>query len=399
MNLQNRSGQTVSAYEVAKGYWSLKLPRDFKQLLSALDIPCHDGRTKPVTNALGEIVRDWEAKGLVHHHVFPNPSESFYLLRHSEMEDTLRREFRLRAAVVVDISPVPKPKQLAKQSSDEWNTYDDLVHKNLGKWSGRLLASALRPSDVIGIGGGRGPHYTAEFCRVPLGDRAMRYTGPIVSLTGQISTHSWDADKAAAYFDADLVAAQLRSKISSKGKLVTLDCPIVARKRPNPSKVTVAIVGIGALGGGHRLKNFEGVPDLEPVKSLLKQINDSCELVERGNSAPFVHPVGDVCNHYFLVDSTRAYMKASAMRSLNNLLTKLNNSFVNVHPDQLAAVCERGICLGVAGGPHKWAAIEHLLHKNKECQTLTHLITDHETAEYCVSRIHKPLLHQPRAST
>jgi DNA-binding transcriptional regulator LsrR (DeoR family) len=387
----------LDPFEVAEAYYSLPPgQRGCKPLVELFKLP---GRNvKEVTssqNRLSKMVRDLERRGLIHHCVLRKDTE--FLPRKPELENDLRRRFALRQAVVVDISSLVFPKGTPTTHRDPWNRYDDLIHERLGAWAGRVLASCLRPGDNVATGGGRGPHFAVQRCSVGL---ATRYSGNILPLTGRISTHVWhhkgDTDTdVPSYLDADNVASLLHGTLGTKGKVCSPNCSITKNCiLPSTDEVTVAIIGIGSLGGGHRLKHFDRLEDVESVRDLLREINKMADTIEHtaeNNAPPFYHPVGDVCNWYFVVARAPEQSASKDWHRLETAVNELNRKFMNTTPESLAKISKRGMVLAVAGGPHKAAAIRHVLYKsrenmNREGSWITHLVTDHLAANWILQR-------------
>jgi DNA-binding transcriptional regulator LsrR (DeoR family) len=53
---------------------------------------------------------------------------------------------------------------------------------------------------------------------------------------------------------------------------------------------------------------------------------------------------------------------------------------LNASPKSLSRIVARGMVVAVAGGPHKAAAIRHVLSRKQEGPWITHLVTDHRVA-------------------
>jgi DNA-binding transcriptional regulator LsrR (DeoR family) len=389
-------GLELDVFEVAEAYYGLPAStRDFKELAKSLfpdwQKPGFD--MKFWQNRLSRMVRELERKGLIHHAVLRKDAE--FLPRKPDLEDRLRRRFGLRQAVVVDIASLAYPARTPATHPEQWNRYDDEIHKRLGAWCGRLLASCLRPGDKIATGGGRGPHYTVDRCRVGV---ANRYWGNIVPLTGRISTRGWDEKGDTSYLDADNVATTLHGKLGTQGKVESPNCSITKKcVLPSTDEVAVAVIGVGALGGGHRLKDFEGLEDVKTVLPTLRETNKMAEAIEQSyvsKAPPFYHPVGDVCNWYFVVDPAGDEGKGKERQSLEKAVKELNGKFMNATPKSLSRIAARGMVVAVAGGPHKAAAIRHVLRRRQEGPWITHLVTDHIAAGWILAGEKQPGVHE-----
>jgi hypothetical protein len=195
--------------------------------------------------------------------------------------------------------------------------------------------------------------------------------------------HGTKNDRDLAIIDADFVAGLLHARLSSAAKLRQVGSITAARKAPTTKGVNVAIVGVGALGGGHRLKQHENLDDVKTVSDLLMQLNSLSQEIEREfarASRHVWHPIGDVCNWYFVVDDASQCNSKTQLALLTRLVSALNKKFVNTTANQLAEIAERGPVIAIAGGRHKLAALRHALNQGSKKPWLTHIVTDKETA-------------------
>jgi hypothetical protein len=335
------------------------------------------------------MIRNLEDRGLIRHQVIRGENE--LLPRHPGLEDALRHEFALRQAVVVDTSSLGPPKEPRSVRGEQWARYDDEIHERLGGWGGRLLGSCLRLGDTLATGGGRGPYFAVLNSNVCA---TQRFSGDILPLTGQISARAWNRrasiGDAPPYLDADNVASQLHSNLGTRGHVLSLNCPITElRQAPKTEGVDAAVLGIGALGGGHRLKQFEHLDDVKSVRPLLRDINALAEEIEDeagGAEAPFYHPVGDVCNCYFVVEREPGTRLGKRWRQLEAKVKELNEAFKSATPEALGRIAAEGMVLAVAGGPHKAYSIRHVLRNSRERTWITHLVTDQETARWILQK-------------
>jgi DNA-binding transcriptional regulator LsrR (DeoR family) len=382
----SKQERDITPYEITKAFYDLPYHRRrFKSVIDRLDIDCKN--LHGCEHKLSEKVKQWEEARLVTHLVLRRDEP--YLPRVPSLENDVRRRFGLRGVIVVDISSLSTPDGTPYTNRNAWNEFDDRTHRQLGVWGGRLLSSVLRPSDVIATGGGRGPYFTAQNCFVCTDSR---YYGDVVALTGQISAHEWKQTvglpaEEPRYLDADHVASFLHFHLSMKGAPRLLNCSITERRRLRTKDVTVALIGIGALGGGHRLTEYKQLEDVRSVQDLLCSINQKAQAIEKsmGVKGPhFHHPVGDVCNWYFLVNSRPTPLSLKDARNLQALIDQLNEKFLNTTPDDLTRISEKGIVIAVAGGPHKAAAVRYVLQPRKGKPWITHLVTDHRIARELV---------------
>ena len=213
---------------------------------------------------------------------------------------------------------------------------------------------------------------------------ANRYFGNIVPLSGRMSTRGWDEKGDTSYLDADNVATALHGKLGTEGRVESPNCSITAKGvLPSTDQVVVAVIGVGALGGGHRLKDFEQLEDVKTAVPEPREMNKMAELIEQRSASgkpPFFHPVGDVCNWYFVVDHPGDDAKSKEHQSLLKVVKELNAKFMTATPKSLSRIAARGMVVAVAGGPHKAAAIRHVLSRKQEGPWITHLVTDDQVA-------------------
>lgn len=378
----------LDPFRVARCFWSLPIhERTYRHLAELLG---EDGRSKAVLNRLGRLLNRWEERGRVQHVVLPEAQgRSVLLPRNQGLEDQLRHFFGLRGAVVVDVSGL-EPAADPQADPGAWLRYDDLVHKHLGAWARRLLMGLLRPSDVLGTGGGRGPYYTARDCGIP--SVGLRYPRQVASLTGQMTTRLWAEDSghddqaAPRSLDADAIASYLAYALDTAAPPRRLDRSILQKEGDPPLRtddVTIALIGIGVLAGRHRLVTYADGEDLHAIAAELERFNRLVRGLDpavRGRG-PFHHRVGDGCNHLFVVDRHgRSALTAGNRDRVGRAVRWLNETFLNTSPEALENICRRGVVLAVAGGPHKAAAVAHVLWKGRSSPWITHLVTDQVVA-------------------
>ncbi len=107
-----------------------------------------------------------------------------------------------------------------------------------------------------------------------------------------------------------------------------------------------------------------------------------------GNSGlPFYHPVGDVCNYYFVVEKPGSVQMATKLRTLQKYIEELNDKFMKPEPKSLAQIVQKGMVVAIAGGPHKAAALLHVLRGHREGQWISHLVTDRNTAAWLLRAV------------
>jgi DNA-binding transcriptional regulator LsrR (DeoR family) len=300
----------------------------------------------------------------------------------------------LREAVVVDVQAIRQA--YAQTDKDELHgEWDNLLHQELAVCAAHLLKSLLRPTDVIAVGGGRAPLLTVR--RSLSGARCDR----VVSLCGQLSTSlSVNAGEFDLLTDADHVAFALANALGARPLLTRVALAPRSRDdvkkhreamRENWDKVTLALVGVGALAGKHPMSRYEESDDLAPVTALLRGVWKMAQEADRrtesaqgranlGQSPRRLHWIGDILNHLFVAATTRQTewkeLPEKMRRALSRGVRQVNDRTITAGPEVLGAVCERGTVILVAGGSHKLSVIQHVLMQ----RWATHLVTDDETA-------------------
>ncbi len=390
---------SIEPYQAASAYYQLPFDlRSYSNVVLKLQGKQPLANAKEVVSgkdrdAVGRAIREWEKRGNIRHFVKQSPKDDSYPLLLPELEDKLRLKYHLRDVAVVDVTAVDPPKGLPGAS--DWMRRDDEVHRLLGKWGGRILASLLRSNDVLGVGGGRGPYYTVDSCRLPIGSSCKPKT--IVSLSGAFGAQNWHAPESNQ--DPDLIATTLQARVQPESGAILMGCPIIAppekkleaikRALQEQNPISLALVGIGSLSrlGGHRLRRRPKevaavVPILDSIDSILKKVDRSDK-----NTPPFPHTVGDVGNWFFVLpDEFRVSADAadrlsdSDCKDLIKQVDALNRSFVTVNPEaEFPPICKHGAVLAVAGGYHKLDVIYYVLCRDP--QWISHLVTDSWTAE------------------
>jgi DNA-binding transcriptional regulator LsrR (DeoR family) len=363
-------------YTVAYTYWMLLKPRERRLQnvadLLGIQVPRERKEAIRILNRLGRALRRYEEQELVRHRVLSKDSEAAGRAdRIPELEEELRHCFALRHAVVVDAS--------VGVADDDFEL-DDLVHRRLGAWGGRILNVCLRGADdVIGVGGGRGPYYTVASCQF---NRMVDYPDRIISLTGQINATDW-RPRTSAFLDADRVAGDLANILSIPTPVRKLGHGIVKAAGISPlstDKVTFALTGVGALAGGHRLLNFDQYRELDAVRPELEQLAALARNLDDPNCDPPYFCVGDLCNRLFVCEPHHSpHGRAQEYAKLSQLVESLGERFVCPTFAQMRDICARGGVLAVCGGRYKVTALRHLLRQERPL--ISHLITDRVCAE------------------
>ncbi len=378
MPQENSQGSDAPpAYEVARAYYEQEGGCTYKDLIPKFFPEQRQVESKSLENKLSDLVRAWEKKRLVCHRVLRE--NEIYLPRRPDLEEQLCEHYKLRSAVVVDISMLCPPTGSFAEAEPKWNQYDVKIHEKLGAWAGRVLQSMLRPEDVVGVGGGRAPYYTVQNFQ-----KVNCFQGEIKSLTASIGTNRCnESQKDLPPLDADYVAMQLHEKLSPC-RVTTNQRSITEGKKVQTDNVTLALIGIGALGGGHRLKHYKGCTYLKDIESrlgVLNQLSDEIEANMPTNLGVFFHPVGDLADYYFIAEAARQKADRQKMKTLQNCLDSLNKTFANPADQFLPQIGACGVVLVVAGWPHKVYAIQHALEQNAKKHWITHLVTDHRLAK------------------
>lgn len=386
--MATRRIRDIPQREIVTTYWEV-LPhkRTFEKLADELGLP----QNKNTWNELSKVIQAWEAQRRVDHRVLPENLETMYLYRSTELEDRLRKNFKLRGAVIVQTSKLAEQVNPRKDSSD-WDKFDDMIHARLGDWAKRVWIALLRPNDIVGVAGGRGPYYTAKDAAIP--HKVQTYfVKKVVALGGRFVT---DRDMA-RQFDADDIAYSLVPGLDVEEPPTTVGS-ITKGKRPKPSGVTMALIGIGALTDSHRLFKYSDSQDLAQVRGLIEELKKRILELDpplNGAHPPFHHCVGDMAHYFFVTrnpDPNHSKQKTEAFKRLDELVGKLNHALHNIKTEQLSSICKAGAVVAVAGGPHKGAAIEWALRPELRSPRMsqeilvTHLITDDICARYLLRK-------------
>jgi len=406
----------LNPYDVARTYWTLPLQdRNWSRVASELKLD--DPDSKVVQNRLGRLARSWEENGLVRHVVIKQEPDGDNLPRLPDLEQKLRRAFALRDAIVVDFLTVARSQGASPPSEGAVGDQqrDNDLHEALGRWGARVFLSIARHNDIVGVGGGRGPFFTAENCRFRSG---LPRPNEIVSLTGNMAANVWGDTKRlwnVASMDADFVVSRLGAVLGATNQ-AQLKSPIACGDSANPrtlkgggtpsgkgsrdkrvrpqrkpaiaiEKVNLALVGIGALAGGHRLQFYDDTEELylvrEELRALWKLVRDIDAQVADKDGVPY-HIAGDICNRLIINDLAGHHIPEWKVdepkrQKLAEMVRNLNDRFLSPEESEFAKICERGAVIAVAGGRHKVGAIYQVLAQRKPW--ITHLVTDSFVAE------------------
>jgi DNA-binding transcriptional regulator LsrR (DeoR family) len=383
-----------SPFQVATMYWNLPAERRcWGEVAEKLGLSRND---KVLQNRLGRMARQWEELGHVRHTVLNEGGATHYFPRVPLLEDELRRRFPLRQAVVVDTAGVRMP--LDSNSRKAGADGETALHEALGLWASRVMLSLMRKDDVIGVGGGRGPFFAIKNCRFRHG---LEHPHSVHSLSGSISANIWEGDEQeleVAFMDADPIASRLGGQLAARhvqltNRSIAIDRPadrkMVRSFVDSVKKVTLAIVGIGALSGGHRLLQLRNNEGLEDIVKLLERLKNKAMALDIPGTKPGEVPhhwVADLCCHLFVATAAPSQLKAirsAELRDLEKQLDQVNSHLLCPKPEHLAAVCSDGAIIGIGGGRHKVAAVQHVL--TQKPPWISHLVTDSFVASQIVA--------------
>jgi hypothetical protein len=316
----------------------------------------------------------------------PVYKESAYL------EALILEKYRfLHTAVVIDVNAA--------------NADGEVIHRSLGHaMAHRIHHSAIKfqPSGVIGIGTGRAVHYTAEaLARLPplsVSDiTVMSLTGSFFMLTSRtIDQNNMDGGLVDADTNTALLLKYFRGPVNMKPisfpiahSLPTRDSVIrhtwLHAPEYNRHTPSHAIIGLGMFSEDNGLvqevrRSKEGrSPALEPIWPELRKLIENIDSVR--NAYPDYCPVGDICNHLFLVPPPPSVKIDNFMKrmvsSIKESISIINNMLLTADAGQLRKI--RNVML-VAGTMQKAGGIRHIL--NNEHVFVHALCVDREVAQY-----------------
>ncbi len=320
---------------------------------------------------VSRLLKQARELGVVRFHIEEESSLPWQRL--DDLEGELLAHFQLERAIVIDFP----------YKNDGLGLQDDRLHQALGSACADFLRGWLRSGDHIGVGGGRGPYYTAKYLRDTAEHPLQRRLTDIkvTSLTGSMSTTPWTS--AIPVVDADENAVALASAFQEASHR-RLNAPVAPPgdnldaywgesgsaqvlslanwKRDKDEFVpNVGLVGVGALAGEHRFCKKTKRP-LYALDALNPELNTLLELIQ-----PFVdrgyYPVGDVCNRLFFVESQTKVpeMDEDVEKAIKDCVSNLNKRILSVNKEQLRMIRARGRLIAVAGGQFKFDAISSLL--------------------------------------
>ena len=379
------------AEDLAETFYNVLEPGSRKYMAVAkklgIQVPHDANGRRALENRIGRKIRRLEELGRVRHIILPSDARNSYPPLLPELEDHIREIYGLRDVVVVDVTRVEKNETLSDFDRD------DQIHQLLGMWGARVLVSQIRPDDVVGIGSGRGVACSAEHCQ----SHTVHKPRAVVSLTGSFPIMGpWASDSDEVNLNSDAIIGSLSSKLGSAvpfpvGARIQRrkhDEDALRRLEKNQDDATLALIGIGALGGGHRLIKYPPdklAAELEEAREAIVSLRrvvanaDTKELPLGG------HWIGDISNYLFMVEGGDSGNDMSC--DLQQAVAQINEQFLSTPPEVFQRICERnGAVIAVAGGAHKTSAIRHVIAAQRRGERgdkkpwITHLITDSSVA-------------------
>jgi DNA-binding transcriptional regulator LsrR (DeoR family) len=406
------------AEQIARIYWE-KLEvtqRTMKSLASEL-------RSRKMQDATRKAhwVMEWEKRGCVVHQVLSGDFCQDPPPRIIALEREILRHYVVRHVIVVKTAHLQG--SLFRASAGSAN--DDLqeqpagsgsittlngslredftIHQCLAAWGASMFLAYHRKGDSIGVGPGRGPAYTVECICKRARKAALPSAKAIISLSGAMSRAT-----EAEHFDADQVAGKLRDPVTAD--LCPVNSPLIPIGRASSTHErflskrkwreccpAVALVGIGALAGQHRMllndhiSDFDAArKDVESICALASQIDGAYKTwADKSKSLePPYHCVGDMCNRLFIVPPPEVASLKKSLRTVQAGLEaavdrfnrKIDRAMTAISVAQVQEIAAGGAVMAVAGGSFKRHAIRHVL--SQDPPWITHLVTDEMTAQW-----------------
>jgi DNA-binding transcriptional regulator LsrR (DeoR family) len=307
--------------------------------------------------------------------------------RNTYLERRICERFpRLKTAIVIQVEPPPVG------TMEMLTTYNNEVHQKLGAALAKAIANCPVDLDLngktIAFSSGRGVRdVVEELNRCPT-LKANKVT--LSSLTGNMFFQT--SKTPFAPMDADQNVGNMRRCFPADVMIEIIGAALapppqrleqlrrrtwLAKWDPAPD---YAILGVGALYGGHRFWDFATSEEtdgselyLAPIARTLRKLVSSCK--NFADQAPNYSPVADIANHLFFVDPPKNVMiPPPQAASIKALIRKINRRLLNVQAEQLKKIPD---LILVAGTRKKTLAILTLLNNFKN---LTCLTVDSEVA-------------------
>jgi DNA-binding transcriptional regulator LsrR (DeoR family)/DNA-binding XRE family transcriptional regulator len=375
--------------DLAKIYWSMPaesrtIPNFLQELKTRHDMVLDHQVVK-------RMLEMCERLGYVQHHVWAGADD--LPSRDASREQKLLRKFRLKHAIVARCPEVIWSKNYRDEYAKTDMQTDNQVHRWLGKMAAPLLLAILRKGDRVAVGSGRGPYecVCAAENRV---HRSFADLDEIMSLTGSMGVQPWDATLGDPCLDADGIAQKLAGFLYSpelttslvKAGLFDRETSGVPKHLTNWTSgkmPNVAVVGIGALAGGHRLcsddirhqQKRQVVAELDGLIQIAKKIDGLFT-----SSGDEYHCVADLANYLVTVPAPFPEMVPSDdWNELKARVERVNRYVIAPKPGELAEVAKNGVVIAVAGGTFKRHAIRHILLQEVR---VSHLVCDDRTADW-----------------
>ncbi len=303
--------------------------------------------------------------------------------RDTDLEEQLKESFNIQLPLVVDprISENIQDPALAR----------DKVHAILGNVAASLIArgALFRPHDVIGVGSGRGVFHTIE----GLQEQRLGVSNiTLVSLTGNIGARS-HAQKINVHMDADTHVDMLSKSFSQKIETFKISSLVSHRDAAVLKAIreetwlsstqwrapTIALIGVGTMGRGHRFYDLAQSDDTQPMLLSLKEDLKRLITLSKKIQSRFADycPIGDICNNLFFVTPPHhVRLHGNEEKDIRCIINEINSKLLNIDDEQLQQIDN---LMMVAGTAQKALAIRELLvHRGYKIRILC---TDIEAAK------------------
>jgi DNA-binding transcriptional regulator LsrR (DeoR family) len=340
-------------------------PRPYSELIAEFGQSGNDADEEVSVKTIQKAIRDAFHEGLV---TLEKAEAVIDYDRDPALERALCDRFSLKTAIVV----VPKSRL------ESTTLHVHLGHAMATEIHNNAKYIFRHSGDIIGLGSGRGPHYTVQ-ALTRFQKKFEIDSISLISLTGslfpQMATHldfELDADTHTAFF-----GKYFRGSVDTR--------PIVypIAHEPHEKKAVIqktwlstknfpkhiphhAIVGVGVLSH-HRasqelrkLLPAQRPPEmLEPIFEILKELVIVSDSIMKHNHD--YCPVGDLCNRFFLIPPPKhlkAHHKVAIQERLMPLIDQINERLLTITKTQLGQVAN---VMLVAGTKDKARAIHYLL--------------------------------------
>jgi len=256
-----------------------------------------------------------------------------------ELEEKLQRRYHLKEVIVSDC-----------ERED-----DDLILKEIGSAAAYYLENTIKPTDVVGISSWSATLLAMVDAMQPLprppGCQVVQILGGVGNPEAEVHANHLTT-RLASLLHGNAKFLPAPGVVGSPETLrVLMEDPFIRQALESFNRVTLALVGIGAIEPSKLLASSGNVFSEEELKMLLEY-----------------NAVGDICLRFFQTDGTPVY-------------TPLNDRVVSMRLDQLKRVRR---AVGIAGGSRKYAAIAGALNGGwinvliTDCFTASRLLADHQ---------------------